>query len=92
MNSLAEWQSLVDLVAVRPVWSQDDVRELHLKLSPQELWEPEPFSWSWAGVDKLLSIAQLRRQVMFSALADEGALLALYMDDLRTHQQAHRRP
>ncbi|WP_435793657.1 NACHT domain-containing protein [Nonomuraea glycinis] len=90
--ALAEWQSLVDLVAVRPVWSQDDVRELHLKLSPQELWDPEPFSWSWAGVDKLLSIAQLRRQVMFSALADEGALLALYMDDLRTHQQAHRRP
>ncbi len=88
--ALAEWQSLVDLVAVRPVWSHDDVRELHLKLSLHELWEPGPFSWSWAGVDKLLTIAQLRRQVMFSTLADEGALLALYMDDLRTHQQARR--
>ena len=84
--ALAEWQSLVDLVAVRPVWSQDDVRELHLKLSIDELWEPEPFSWSWARVDKLLSIAQLRRQILFSALADEGALLALYVDDLRTQQ------
>ncbi|MEU4580041.1 MULTISPECIES: hypothetical protein [Nonomuraea] len=81
--ALAEWQSLVDLVAVRPVWSQDDLRELHLKLSLPDLWEPAPYSWSWAGMDKLLTIAQLRRQIMFSALPDEGALLALYVDDLR---------
>lgn len=81
--ALAEWQSLVELVAVRPVWSQHDVRDLHLKLSPETPWDPGAFSWSWAGVDKLLSIAQLRRQIAFCALADEGALLALYADDVR---------
>ena len=84
--ALAEWQSLVELVAVRPVWSRHDVRDLHLKLSPEALWEPGAFSWSWARVDKLLSIAQLppRCRIMFTLNRQQGFSYQEIADIMKT--------